>query len=254
MWENCYLLDLTGLMEGDPAEKKAMREKMEALLDQERLLKYHQKRNDTGALQSLGGGALLQLAVADYQDKICREGVEQLTPEALLQQMKGRQSCELHYYSGKMGKPYFCDIPLYFSLSHSGALVFLAVSEAENGADIQKMTKTDWKKMSARFYSEKEQELFSQCEEEKGRELFFQYWAKKEALGKYTGEGVAGFLAQDLTGDKIFITKDEREQGITFPMLQEWKAGNDRYVLAVCRAHRKMEQNAGRREEDGAED
>lgn len=252
MWEKYYLLDLSVLMNGggEPSKTDAMKKEMEALLDRERLLKYRQKKNEKGAMQSLGAGLLLQLAVQEYAELRGQETrtnpLSQHTPQTVLECLKGKQLIEVAYRYGTLGKPYFRDLPLCFSLSHSGEAVFLAASEAEIGADIQHVTNADWKNLAERFYGREDLECLGECKkndmaEKSGseairkiegrvgetdkRELFYQLWTRKEAYGKLTGEGVSKYLDRKVP---------EEEQGIFWDCRKIPIGGKD-YFLSVCR-------------------
>ena len=196
MWETCYFLNIGNLT----GEETAIVRKMEALLDKERLLKYQSLKGPQGKLLSLGAGALLRLAVMEYLSEGECKPSRRLVPQTLLalteKLPKGREE-ENQYRYGSQGKPYFENIPLFFSLSHSGECVCLAVSEREIGADLQEIKQTNWEKLSERFYAEEEkQRLRSLCEKdpEKAREEFFRLWCLKEAYGKWSGEGVTPYL------------------------------------------------------------
>ena len=262
MWEKYYLLDLSVLRNGggEPPETDAMKKEMEALLDRERLLKYRQKKNEKGALQSLGAGLLLQLAVQEYAEMRRRETLtdpgertvplRQYTPQTILERLKGKRITEATYRYSTLGKPYFRDLPLCFSLSHSGEAVFLAISEGEIGADIQCVTGADWKTLAERFYGHEDLERMGICKnndvmgemaEKPGSatihgtdsssgdankgELFYQLWTRKEAYGKLTGEGVSKYLDREVPSE---------EQGIFWDCRKTMIGGKD-YFLSVCR-------------------
>ena len=90
------------------------------------------------------------------------------------------------------GKPYFRDSDLFLSISHSGAYWACAFSPREIGLDIQVM-KNDpaFGRIGDRFFSAKESDYYkeNQAEPEARREAFYKIWTKREALGKYLGEG-----------------------------------------------------------------
>ena len=211
MWETCYFLNIGNLT----GEEMAIVRKMEALLDKERLLKYQSLKGPQGKLLSLGAGALLRLAVMEYYSEGECKPSRRLSPKTLLAMTeklpKGREK-EIRYHYGPQGKPYFENIPLFFSLSHSGECVCLAVSEREIGADLQEIKQTNWEKLSERFYAEEEKQfLRSLCEKdlEKAKEEFFRLWCLKEAYGKWSGEGVTPYLGVSL--DKMIEKKSLRE-------------------------------------------
>lgn len=178
----------------------------------------------------LGAGLLLQKAVQDRLDQKADYGaVWGESPDGVLCTVSGLASqlevpLALTYRYGEKGKPFLKEIPLFFSLSHSGDYVLCAVSCREIGADIQKLQPVDVLKLSRRFYSEPEYHALKHCADEKERQrFFFELWSRKEAWGKLTGEGVAAVLGQDLAGG-------DAAQGI------EWMAvlPPEGYAAAVC--------------------
>lgn len=259
MWEKYYLLDLSVLKNDglEPSKQCAMKKEMEALLDRERLLKYR-RRQGTGALQSLGAGLLIQLALDEYGrdgGEMTRRETEDFTesrlrrdtPQTALEALRGKRPIEAAYRCGPEGKPYFQEIPLYFSLSHSGDAVFLAMSQREVGADIQTATKADWESLAKRFYGKQDLEWMESgggipvagednCSENPGaQERFYRLWTKKEAYGKLTGEGVSKYLGRKVPGE---------EQGIDWNC-GRLELGEQVYFLAVC-----GKRNCGETEQD----
>lgn len=80
----------------------------------------------------------------------------------------------------EMGKPYFRDYPnIFFNISHSGEYAVCAVGDEEIGIDIQENKKIR-REVCERF--------LDSCEPE----IAAREWAKREAYGKYTGEGALG--------------------------------------------------------------
>ncbi|MBR4608601.1 MAG: 4'-phosphopantetheinyl transferase superfamily protein, partial [Lachnospiraceae bacterium] len=158
------------------------------------------------------------------------ENMRILSPEDVLVRMRHlpverRQA--LHYRYGKNGKPYWVELPYYFSLSHSGDLVALAVSEQEIGLDVQKVTGTDWKKLAGRFFAQEEQrELEKLCEisEELGRKEFFRLWCQKESYGKMTGEGLLPYLQKKVTAFENAVLLEK-----------ELELGGNGYFFALCK-------------------
>ncbi len=168
---------------------------------------------------SLGAGLLLQWAVKNWQSAVAREtaremcsaedtdeptiGITELSIEEILAQIK--KPFPLSYRYGGNGKPYLQNFPLCFSISHSGDYVLCAVSEEEIGADLQWMrfSRENYnmsehiQKLSRRFFAESEYKALEECKTETERtELFFELWAKKEAMGKLTGQGVTEMLSE----------------------------------------------------------
>ena len=86
------------------------------------------------------------------------------------------------------GKPYFQDVPLEFSLTHSGSLWMCMFSDAPCGLDLQEVKPCDCQKIAKRFFHEDE----AQAVRDGGEEAFFRIWVRKEAYCKMTGEGLFG--------------------------------------------------------------
>lgn len=84
------------------------------------------------------------------------------------------------------GKPYLEKGP-FVSVSHTGDIVVVAVSENEVGIDAEKMDREVKKQeeIIQKYFTEKEKEYATT------REKFLEIWTKKESYGKFTGEGIA---------------------------------------------------------------
>lgn len=176
---------------------------------------------------SLGAGLLLQWAVAGAQKCGCEEarpsgkmrqqtedGREKLhtgelllrptifTAAELLEKLESfaPEPSEISYRFGKYGKPEFADLPLHFSISHSGDYVLCAVSDAPIGADIQQIRQNvDARKLASRFFPKQERdEVFGIADETARRERFFHLWTRREAYAKLTGEGLPMVIDRSL--------------------------------------------------------
>ena len=222
MWQACYLLDIEGL------KATAV---WEALLDQERLQKYQRIKNEAVALQSLGAGLLLQLAAGEFLDwrgelHNMEIPIHFLNAVSLQERLQSRDSLELTYRYNAYGKPYFTNVPLYFSLSHSGKQILCACSEQEIGADLQKVTGIDGKRIVGHYFSKAEKDHLSGIADEKlVKEAFFRLWTRKEAYGKLTGDGILKVVDVPLLKD---------------PEPLSWKEGHyvlecgDAYYYSIC--------------------
>lgn len=217
-----YLLNIGELIQG------VVGPHMESLLqklDEARREKVMSARTAQGKAAELGAGLLLQRAVQDWRrDKPGQSlQIRFCTVSGLLSELA--EPIPLTYRYGEKGKPYFENIPLFFSLSHSGEYVICAVSRRELGADIQKIQSADVLKLAKRFFSESECRTLEGCESHRERQrLFFGFWTRKEAYGKLTGEGLAATLREDMRS-----AEEQREV--------EWMdvAPPEGYALAICR-------------------
>lgn len=100
------------------------------------------------------------------------------------------------------GKPYFADLPIFFSLSHSGERAILAVSDREIGADIQEKRAVNLR-LAARFFTARENEYIGE-----DVDRFFEIWTKKEAYGKWQGVGLGTALQTDILEKKFYTETD----------------------------------------------
>lgn len=99
------------------------------------------------------------------------------------------------------GKPYFSDIDLKFSISHTvktrmnngdinadqskKTIWGCAISDSEVGFDIQFVRPVKYREITERYFSESEQNFVREC----GTDAFFKLWTRREALGKAVAEG-----------------------------------------------------------------
>ncbi len=190
---NVYIADLTGLEE-------SYDEKMNRL-HRARAEKIKAYKMPADRIRGLGAGLLLEKGLEDY----LRQGSARMAGAGSTEQEstedtscipkdeEGRYIIEYAY--GPQGKPYFKDYPeIRFSLSHSGNMAVLALSDGEVGIDVQE-NRGYVERIAKRFYHEEEWKMLenkdsvSECEK-----LFYQIWTGKEAYIKYTGKG----MGQDL--------------------------------------------------------
>lgn len=102
----------------------------------------------------------------------------------------------IFFETGKYGKPYAKDLPVEFSISHSGDFAVCAVSDSKIGIDIEKIRPVDLK-IAKRICTEKEllyilgtipkESDFCITEDISVLTRFFHVWTKKEAYSKYLG-------------------------------------------------------------------
>ena len=194
-----YLLDLQKLEESEYRSRfLAM---APSLVDEERLRKAEKIKDQKSRAVSLSAGLLLQKAVAEVRGKagMKEAGITktEVLPEELLSQEKDRVS--LTYRYGQKGKPYLMDSPLFFNLSHSGRYVLCGISFREIGVDIQEIRKGNLMQIVKRYFAGEEVARLEKIDDETLRkEQIYTLWARKEAYGKLTGEGIATTIGVDL--------------------------------------------------------
>ena len=103
----------------------------------------------------------------------------------------------------KNGKPELAgQSGVYMSLSHSGTKAVCMLSRRRCGVDIQKAA-GDNQRIAKRYYTELEK---AEC----GRGGFTRIWARKEAVAKADGRGIAiGFDTYDVCGNICRVGNDE---------------------------------------------
>ena len=82
---------------------------------------------------------------------------------------------------------------LRFNLSHSGAFALYAVTRGRNiGIDIERVRDDiDVEQIARRYFSQGEISSLERIHKNKRSGVFFQYWTRKEAFIKATGEGIS---------------------------------------------------------------
>ncbi len=241
MKETVYLLPISGLLQ-EPDAGNYCREACKKL-DRERLKKAERIKGQTHRLaECIGAGLLLQLGVQEWQrgTLFCGESnaakwrIEELSLSKLLESLG--EPAAVGYTYGARGKPFFKDIPLFFSLSHSGEYVLCVFSDREVGADIQQMKPVESGKLIKRFFSQKEQAEWETLPSEADKQdYFYRRWVRREAYGKLTGEGIFTKLGND------------EEYGADCRFWENSILNAD-YRIAICR-YRDGEQDSDREKE-----
>ena len=185
----------------------------------------------TGAkAASLGAGMLLQKIAMDLTEGIENTDILFLEEDELLAVLQARMLREqtppfsFSYKYGEQGKPQIVNFPKKFNLSHSGDYVVCAVGDGEVGADIQKWV--PYKERTAeRFFAPTEWKLLQELPASQRTELFYRLWSRKEAYGKYTGQGIGSAVGEDFSDEQNW-----QEKQICF----RERVLEDSYSLAVC--------------------
>ena len=90
------------------------------------------------------------------------------------------------------GRPYFEDLDIDISLSHTDSYVACAISDKRSSrvgidAETKAITDDEAKKIAHRFFSVGEQDILNKSENVK--QAFLEIWTKKEALKKHLDDG-----------------------------------------------------------------
>lgn len=112
------------------------------------------------------------------------------------------------------GKPFFVDIPVEFSLSHSGVMWMCLFSHGPCGLDLQVLEQDrDWQAISRRLYNGAEQHYAELW----GIEGFYEIWVRKEAFGKCTGQGIFWEMPS-MVDDNFDLCKVLEYDGVTYTL------------------------------------
>ncbi len=105
------------------------------------------------------------------------------------------------------GKPFARDLPVEFSISHSGEYVLCAISDSPVGADIERIRSVK-ERLVRRVCTADEWNFVSQpgISEQEKTERFFRVWTAKEAYFKCLGTGITD-LNKVCTVDEGFTDK-----------------------------------------------
>lgn len=187
------------LMDSVTVQDKAM---MQGRLGRERLsyaLELKEKGNEKGFLERLCAGYLLEDEIA----------------------ARSLASGSIRYERSDSGRPFLPDIPVDFSLSHSGRFAACAVAPRGSpysdealsfGIDIEdKSLSRDPKRLrriADRFFTEKEAASLPEEDDPGFINAFIKLWTKKEAAAKAADIPGAKILAKELS-DYSFFTINE---------------------------------------------
>lgn len=150
-------------------------------------------------------------------DKILSYGAGVLINKYVL---KGDKST---YYTGENGKPYSTTGD-FFSVSHSGNYIALAVSDKEVGCDIQISNEREYLKIAKFVFHKNEIELLNSTDDKKA--TFFEIWTKKEAFLKLLGTGF------QRKATDIDLSQDIYKENDKNYFFANWK--KDEYFISVC--------------------
>jgi 4'-phosphopantetheinyl transferase len=162
----------------DPKDRKELM----ATLNQERRLRIAKAANEKIRRQCLASALLLQSVLRS----------KGLDPNTVTVNRYGKPEIE----------------GICFNISHSGNLVVCAVSDQPIGCDIEKLREAP-RKVSDRFFCEREKKYLNQFEGMNFDREFFRLWTMKEAYVKLTGEGLrVPFSSFEMSmGEEIQITR-----------------------------------------------
>lgn len=147
-------------------------------------------------------------------DRLCRKAIYEFC---------GASSENIEFCKNEYGKPYVKNLPVHFSISHSGSMAVCAVSNNEIGIDIEKIRPIRIK-AAEKFASPEELRYIKS-----NQNGFFEIWTLKEAYFKCIGTGLGADIKDvsfNVTNDKIICS----EIGYKLSFYE----AADGYVCSVC--------------------
>lgn len=148
-------------------------------------------------------------------DALCRKAISEFC---------GVNADEILIALSPFGKPYIKNLPVYFSISHSGDFAVCAVSNEEIGIDIEQIRQVH-PRIHEKFCTESEAEYIRTTENG-----IFKIWTLKEAYFKCIGTGLGADIKSvsfSVAGDKITCSKNGFE--LSFAHIEKG------YICSVCK-------------------
>lgn len=218
------------LYPGEEVAGRSLLQETAACVDPVRCKKAERLKGIRAKTASLGAGMLLQKVALDLINGTENTGILFLEEDVLRKTLRERMLWEktgplsFSYEYGDLGKPRIVNFPKKFNLSHSGDYVVCAVGDGEVGTDIQKWVPGK-ERMAERFFAPAEWKLLQELSGPQRTEVFYRLWSRKEAYGKYTGQGIGSAVGEDFSDEQKW-----QEKQICF----RERVLEDGYSLAVC--------------------
>lgn len=121
---------------------------------------------------------------AEFRENLMREAIASYCTA------RGIDCSDMSIERSEKGKPYIAgtEQAVYCNVSHSANMWICIVGEGECGIDLQLVKDCKYEQISRRYFTNDEQKYISKY----GIAGFFRLWVRREAFGKYTGEGFYG--------------------------------------------------------------
>lgn len=185
---------------------------------------------------------LLSLLSYEEQKKILRfkryeDALRGLTSNILLRfiivSLLGIRNNSINFSTNNYGKPYISGVDkFHFNLSHSGDWVVCAVDDERVGIDVERIHDVDLN-LSKRFFSEEEHLYLESLENNRRREVFFDFWTLKESYIKADGRGLSiplNSFSFRIEGENISFTTSNKLKDCYFKQYDIDKE----YKMSVC--------------------
>ncbi len=166
--------------------------------------------------------------IRPQKEKMLSLGARSLLRHALKEQ--GLDPDAVSILTGEHGKPYVKDNPFFFSISHSGDKVIVAVSDKEIGCDIELVSDYN-PKISERFFTPEENSFIDSRADKSA--AFYRVWTLKESFMKATGLGFSLSLSDfsvNIDGENISVLQNIDGNSYSFREINCF----DGYACSLC--------------------
>ena len=145
----------------------------------------------------------------------------------LLSKLSGIAEADIKIAVAANGKPFAENLPFSFNISHSGSLVVCAAGDSSIGIDLQKIKPVSYA-LAKRIFSQKERTLLfgravpskedvERLNQSDAPQNWYRLWCGKEALSKYSGDG----LSRELLNADLDALLKEKKLVLSYPTVAE---------------------------------
>lgn len=217
------LMDVSAMFDDEELYQRCM-----SVVSEERRIKAVKYKNHKDSCRSVGAAVLLNVILGRYvkeeltqPDMECKahgnNGLNVIKLPEAVDMVKDKYNWDIRYL-GK-GKPEFdwekikeshnhgvgvCADSIHFNMSHAGNYVVCVVADSCVGIDIEGKRRIS-ESVARRYFTQAEREFI------KSDDDFFKLWTFKEALGKYSGQGIMSSIqtSEDDVDDSVSVRRYE---------------------------------------------
>ncbi len=158
---------------------------------------------------------LEQFEKSEYCQELAKLQKHHAAGQYLLRQALGDEAYDqAEFAKNEHGKPYIIGHSIHYNISHSEQYVVLVTAETEVGVDVQEKRTARMESVAQRFFAEEEWQAVLKCErEEEKKDLFYRIWCRKEAYGKYLGNGLSSkLLGVNVLEEQVILQAGEPDE------------------------------------------
>ena len=214
------LMDVSGMFDDDTLYQRCM-----GAVSEERRTRAAKYKSHKDSCRSIGAAVLLNVILRRYVEGRLSQsagtgvacGLDDLYVVELsdaADMVRNEYNWDIRY--SDKGKPEFdcekvkeradagCAKPVYFNMSHAGNYVACVVSDSCVGIDIEGKRKIS-ESVAKRYFTDAERKSIQTDKD------FFRLWTFKEALGKYSGQGIMSSIqtSEDDVKDSVSVNRYE---------------------------------------------